>query len=341
MEFKIIKTKEDLQVIRKEWNDLVNNTDKYEVFYTYEWLECYINYYNSTLSKLLFILVGKEKERIICIFPFILNRGKISFITDEMTDYNNIYIDSNSNKYTVIKKALEYLFQNEEIEEFSLKNIKESSELYIFKDILSLNGFNTFLSDSGMIPLIQKGELETKFNKKQIKDIERRKKNIEKKSSLIFEKTTLTTEILDFILRNKAIKYNKEYNNESNEYNFLIHLSKYLYEYLHVTTLRKDGKIIAAHLGFLSKNKYYYYIPAYDMKESNSGLGLILLKHLIDQYKDSVIFDFLRGTENYKYYWSDNITTIFSLNAYNKSKKFKIIKNKLKNKFFLRILFNK
>ncbi len=95
--------------------------------------------------------------------------------------------------------------------------------------------------------------------------------------------------------------------------------------------LKVDGKLAAAHMGFKAFGKYYYYIPAYDKEMSKMGVGAILLWHLIEGRSKELVFDFLRGDEDYKYDWSDDIRSNFNLYAYRKDcSRFAILKERIK-----------
>jgi hypothetical protein len=74
-------------------------------------------------------------------------------------------------------------------------------------------------------------------------------------------------------------------------------------------------QIIAVHFGFIDANTFYYCVPTYDEKFANYGPGQILLWKLIGMAEEKGIleFDFLRGSEAYKFDWANKINTNYTV----------------------------
>jgi CelD/BcsL family acetyltransferase involved in cellulose biosynthesis len=62
-------------------------------------------------------------------------------------------------------------------------------------------------------------------------------------------------------------------------------------------------------------NKYYYYQSGISSDGERKSAGAVLLSLLVEQAFDEGCneFDFLRGAEEYKYYWTKDSRKIFSL----------------------------
>ena len=83
---------------------------------------------------------------------------------------------------------------------------------------------------------------------------------------------------------------------------------------LHFSELRVGGRAVSWHLGFQHNRRYYYYMPAYDPDFRDFSPGKI---HLLFCVKDAIesgmtSFDHLRGEENYKNGWTQNVSDIYS-----------------------------
>ncbi|MFC4597453.1 GNAT family N-acetyltransferase [Cohnella hongkongensis] len=76
---------------------------------------------------------------------------------------------------------------------------------------------------------------------------------------------------------------------------------------LEFSFLEVEGQLAAAHMGFQTDKKIYYYTPAFDPAYADKGVGLVLLKRMLGHYREQrkEEFDFLRGSESYKFYWTD------------------------------------
>jgi CelD/BcsL family acetyltransferase involved in cellulose biosynthesis len=84
---------------------------------------------------------------------------------------------------------------------------------------------------------------------------------------------------------------------------------------LHFSVLKIGGKSAAWHLGFVFRNRYYYYLPAQEEKFDRLSPGKLLLLKCIEDavQKELSVFDFLRGEETYKAGWTDKTEPLWSL----------------------------
>ncbi|QHI73870.1 GNAT family N-acetyltransferase [Aminipila terrae] len=120
------------------------------------------------------------------------------------------------------------------------------------------------------------------------------------------------------------------------------------YNNVELSYIEINKEIAAVHFGFKDNYKIYYYIPVYDEKYINTGVGAILLYNIIEFYFDKVLeFDFLRGNEQYKFNWTDEIKMNYEVNIFKNNYLGKIkyliiiIKHLLKKSRKLRRILNK
>jgi CelD/BcsL family acetyltransferase involved in cellulose biosynthesis len=71
---------------------------------------------------------------------------------------------------------------------------------------------------------------------------------------------------------------------------------------LHLTTLDCGGQSLAAHLGFVSRDGFYYYLPSYDIAFAKLSPGRVHTNLMVMWAIDNGLhrFDFLRGEADYK-----------------------------------------
>ncbi len=75
---------------------------------------------------------------------------------------------------------------------------------------------------------------------------------------------------------------------------------------LRLYTLRLQGQALASVYGIVDRDRFYYYQSGYDPAWARRSVGLVLLgETLADAFAERrVAFEFLRGTEPYKFEWA-------------------------------------
>ena len=74
---------------------------------------------------------------------------------------------------------------------------------------------------------------------------------------------------------------------------------------LRLYALRLDERIVAALYGFIAKGRFHHYLAGFDPDLGKLGLGTLIIGHALEQAarEGAEVFDFLRGSEAYKYRW--------------------------------------
>jgi CelD/BcsL family acetyltransferase involved in cellulose biosynthesis len=82
--------------------------------------------------------------------------------------------------------------------------------------------------------------------------------------------------------------------------------------------IEQSEKPIAAFYGFRYNHCYYYYQSGRDLAFSRYHLGYVLMNHCIQEAinEGAAIFDFLTGTEEYKYRWANDCKRNYQICAY-------------------------
>ena len=108
----------------------------------------------------------------------------------------------------------------------------------------------------------------------------------------------------------------------------------------HISYLKLNEELIAAHWGIVHKKRFYYLIPSLDVRDLGKYspgrlLITLLLKWSIS--KKISIFDFALGDENYKKSWCNNESQLYNylyLNSFKGFLLFILLKTKLVVKSF-------
>ena len=320
MNLQLITTISEFSNLKDGWSKLLNNCEDNQVFFTWEWINTYIVKLLSDEEKL-FIILLKDRGRYIAIAPlkikntivFYSKEKLLTNLTDMTTDYNSIIIDKSYNYKKIIEKIVDTLKENsDKWDIMRLQNINEKSYLIqnLYEVLMKKELSSVSIYTNTVCPYLKYTDLDVKSNKKQINDISRRKRKIENDSNIdMYINEEFNEEVFNKLIEFKNDKYSQGVLNNSKIVDFYKEISKKMPENIHFSYMRADDKIVAVHFGFKDKNKIYYYMPSFDPEYGNKGVGMILLKEIIDSEQGNVkIFDFLRGNEPYKFIWTDRMT---------------------------------
>ncbi len=85
---------------------------------------------------------------------------------------------------------------------------------------------------------------------------------------------------------------------------------------VHFSELKVGTETISWHLGFQFNKTFFYYMPTVDEKWQKFSPGKIHLFKLVEEAINNKleIFDHLRGEENYKTGWTNNIQNLYQVN---------------------------
>jgi CelD/BcsL family acetyltransferase involved in cellulose biosynthesis len=82
----------------------------------------------------------------------------------------------------------------------------------------------------------------------------------------------------------------------------------------HLSALACGGHIVAAHLGFLGRDRFHYVLPAFDLEYRSFAVGLMLLDHLVEHCAERAhaVFDLGEGDYSYKRAWETHLLPLLS-----------------------------
>jgi hypothetical protein len=89
---------------------------------------------------------------------------------------------------------------------------------------------------------------------------------------------------------------------------------------LELSVIEFEGRPVAMHFGFIDAWKVYHYMPVMDPEFRKDRVGAVLLYAMILHYaKTHEHFDFLRGMEAYKSWYTDELILNMRIVAYRSS----------------------
>ena len=324
MKVRVIKNKEALLLIKKEW-DKIFLEGEYTIFQSFQFC------YNSLNEKSKpFIIYLEKKGEINQIWPLEFISKRLRFINDTHADFCDILSTSES----VI--AQQYLNENNLLAKLRLKNLKHNSNIEKVLKSLSFYTRSTSVYYS-LLSLKQTDNFPDNFTHFVYRQRRRLKRILKKYSTdhKIYERSTDIFPIEQIItLRNEMIE-EKTRSEDFLDSDFL-DLAKKLYNSnnLIVSVIKSDGKLLGVSLLFRDKNNYSFWVDLYNNKPmANLYHNILFIKRI--SFENDAIFNFARGTYNYKIQnFKPEIYSLYELNIFNNffevflfrlSKEFKIL----------------
>ena len=325
----------NLKVTAKEWNSLLNESTS-TPFQTYEWITNYIKHFLP--NEKLLLLLAYSGDELVGIAPLrklvqkkwkLLTQKKIIFLDEVFSEYCDLITGSDFTE-NVVEAFLNYIFTNyPDIYRIDLRDIPLESKTEIalnkmnnillsnFKGekylyINSTTSHQKYLSNFGKKTLLTMKNKESKISNLNVEYVyadkaeenhiallsRLNKKRIEKNGSISFFSSETNYKFLSDLV--------KEFNKSN-----ITHLSYCLCR----------NEIISLYLCFCHFNKLYFFISGFDTKYESYSLGSIHLFKIIEYcFKNNIAkFDFLRGSDKYKYRYHPKETSTRRIIIWRKS----------------------
>lgn len=326
-------TEKEFESASFEWNALLAKSYNNDFFLSWEWINSWWQIFKEN-NKSLFLLCGKDKTgQLIGIAPFYIENLKFCWLvqrkivrfcssTDLSPDHLDVICDKHYIDYFP-KALLKYLREmNDEWTEFQLTGLRENSIIRHTISLIQMDDQNCFIKDSrdSECPYLA---LHGSFDQ-LLKSFSSKKRNTlqRKRNKLLIEDGykfyVFGSELGDsnvylsrlFQLHTGRAKRTRKSSSFSNAKSYHFHqllcsrIQKH--NYLVLTALSKDTECIAVYYAFRYNRKYYYYQTGLSHKGELKSAGTVLLSLTIEKalFENCREFDFLRGGEKYKYFWT-------------------------------------
>lgn len=317
----------------------ISKNNRFSIFESYHWLAYWYKIYGSGQKVILQITVVLFKDCPILILPLCITKKyglrKLTFLGYGNSDYKAYLINKELfNKYIQdINSLWKNIFHNVKYFDFFLSDKLPESHLFIFNNKLTKfrnikHGTSYLLT----LPSIFDDLFFKPKIKSQLMDSKRQLNKLLKLGPVEFK--IIEVEDVDYELYfNKLIEFKRfRYKYTGVKDIFENELNIEFYKNIrfrmnedssktHLSILKLNDELIAAHWGVMDKNVFYYILPAYNHKYENYSPGRLLMERLINSSIQNKLdfFDFTHGEESYKKKWSDisiELFEIFKWNSY-------------------------
>jgi len=313
--------------IQNVWNEVLHSSDQDCPFLTHEWIsswwECFSE--DSSLEALLF---KDEEENPVGVAPLMIQDNILRFIaSEEVSDYCDFVFMKGYKEefYKSLFGYFETILSN--IEKIELMNVQySSSTLDYLPRMASKHGFSCSTEEVEVAPVLElpssyEGYLGN-LSKKKRHELRRKLRRMESLEEIRVEKMTdsqsIRTHLDRFIALHKQGSSSKAKFWEKAKMTTFFHEMAYrfsLREWIELNVLFYEDRILAALISFSYSDRIYFYNVAFDRDFARYSPGIYLFDHCIQEAistgKRSA--DFLRGREEYKYYFGAKDSKIFRL----------------------------
>lgn len=315
----LVSSLEVLEQLQAEWNDLVDNMDRPEIFYRWEWNFHF--YRRCRHEEDLFVVLVRDRAsgRLVGVAPLCLRRFRrfgiairvVEPIVADVADYQNFLVRSHVHRGKVVTAILNFF-----------------EDRAASWDVIDLCQFCT--RDPTTFQIITNGQLrhdwtvrthiETAVASRDLRpgraveDEGRLRRVRNRMTSLRRRGLELKLNPGDLVERwrifcelHRRAWTDSPLNDERYRLFFTdLIASDGMKDRSEIALAYLDGRVAAVHFGFVSWDKVFFYMPAMDRSFSRERVGAVLLYALVEHHaKTRTTFDFMRTVPKYKSWYTD------------------------------------
>ena len=334
-----ISEKEFLEM-RTRWNSLLGGSITNEVFLLWEWVDAWWSSFKDN-EKQLYILIGKNSNgELVGIAPLYRENNRIPGFGirkiikfccsgDAYPDHLDFICERGYEKLFP-KAALEYLKKKEnEWDAIRLEGIKENS--VVKNGLLDGPRDNHYIieciPESKCPYLAIKSSFEEylkSFSRKKRETLMRKRRKLLNKENVVYKtvdrKEDPRKHIEDLFSLHAGRANRKGIKTTFCGNHILNFHKKFIFSSLSenrivISFLYEDSIPLVVYYCIRYNNKYYYYQSGISYEGENKSAGVVLLSLVIEKAfnEKCTEFDFLRGEEEYKYYWTKDFRYDYSI----------------------------
>ncbi len=325
-----VTTSEELELLRPRWNELLARSEQECPFLTHEWMSAWWRHFGQ--GRRLFVLVVKEGPEIIGIAPWAIScvgNGrtifrKVGFLATGLSDQLDCILPGRGDGQ--IEALLAHLLARKRIWDIAdfCPIVETSKTLPGFRrGIAEHHLHHTIEADSVSPYLPLNGDwtrfFEAKFSRNRRWQLQRKERKLSEQGAVTIRHLQCLAQDDGLLDRMAAMPQTSVYRGkervglmaDSQKNGFYREISEVFSKsgWLRISALELGDRLAAYRFGFSFKGRHYDYFHGFDPAMAFASPGTSLLVDVLRQCFENHVteFDFLRGSEPYKFYWTDQV----------------------------------
>lgn len=315
-----VTTTELLEALRPEWNALVSRMERPEIFHYWEWNWFYFKHFRHGDRP--FVVTVRDRGKLVGVAPFCIRQTRrlgipvriVETLVVSLADYRNLLIDGDVHRLPVVDAILDLLHERGDdwdVIDLTQFNTADSSSAHL------LNAAQRRLDwvvrcqvvTAIAVRTLQGGRLVE--NRTRLHRLRNRLKSLRKQgfSFSVGQRPTPALWSAFADLHRAAWPGSPLHDRAGIAFYDDLRQSEGLADKLEFSFAEYEGRIVAAHFGFVDAGKVYFYLPVMDQAFRQHRVGAALLCAMVEYYAPTHrLFDFLRGMEDYKLWYTDDLS---------------------------------
>jgi GNAT superfamily N-acetyltransferase len=310
----------DFERLQTDWDELVDSMEQPEVFYRWEWNAVFRRHFRSD-DQLLVMLVRDAGRTLVAIAPFCVRRTRrsgfrvrvLETIVGGISDYCNIFVRKGHHRGKAVSAILEFLRGRPELwDVIDLRDFctRDSTTLHVLNLAPAYPEWSVRTHVSAPVASRALGGPSRVEDRQRIHRVRNRMKRLEGRGLRIrigLEEIASYWPVYCDIHR-RAWPESSFARPQTRSFYDELCARERLTGRIELSVAELDGQPAALHFGFVDSRKVYFYMPAVDPAFRKDGVGAVLLYAMVEHYrKTHEVFDFLRGAQPYKLWYTDEL----------------------------------
>ncbi|HLQ76821.1 MAG TPA: GNAT family N-acetyltransferase [Terriglobia bacterium] len=327
-EFRIIDENDTLNEMKNAWDGLLAESASNGLFLSWEWMSVWWRHFRN--NRRLNVIEVRDGRDLVAILPLCAVSGRIEFLgTGSVgSDYLDLIIRNgrDSSVHTAIAR---YLEQTGLVMRFT--HLPDNSTIHQVAAGMEKNGSRIMKRESGVCPFLRFDGVSwetfvSSLGQSHRENVRRRIRKLEERGATFELAETEADRCRNlrilFDLHNKCWRDRggSDGLHTAELISFHEEFSRLAFErgWLRLFVLRVDGNPVAAVYGFLVNGTFYFYQSGFDPGCREWSVGLVALamsiRHAIGE--KAAEYDFLHGSEEYKFRWARTTRKLWCLDVY-------------------------
>lgn len=325
----LVTTLDAFETLKGPWNELVGSMEFSEIFYLWEWNFLYFRHYRDK-DRLLIVIIRHSSGRIAGIAPLCVRDVRrlgclvrvVDTIVAEIGDYQNILVHPAYHRGQVVAAALRYLHEKSElwdVIDISQLCSRDPTTFHVVKVAQSHIDWSVRVQPLTPVAVRQLQAGRVVENTRQLRQVRNRAKTLQRRGYTLHVACRDISRFWPAFTSLHRHAWRTSPLNTAHGRRFFEALTRAdgMRDKIEFSFIEFQGQPVAMHFGFVDARKVYFYMPAMDRSFREERVGAVLLSALVDHYsKSHEAFDFLRGMEDYKVWYTDRLDMNIRVVAY-------------------------